>query len=90
MDGQLVTWGVLVAVVLVMVVGVAVLARRRRASRALDREEQLRLAKRAAQQIAKERRRTGRGNLRGKGGGGSEGLSHDAAYGSEGGTPGTL
>ncbi|PZF84289.1 hypothetical protein C1I99_30505 [Micromonospora deserti] len=80
---------VVVAFLLMAGVGVAVVIQRRRASRVLDQEEQLRLARRAVQQIARETRRTKRGSLRGKGGGGDEGLSRDAAYGSEGGTPGT-
>ncbi|MEH1164642.1 hypothetical protein V6V47_04555 [Micromonospora sp. CPCC 205539] len=77
--------GTIVAI-LVLAVGTGVVwLRRVRASRVVDRAEQLRLARRATQKITRQTRRTRRGSLRGKGGGGDPGLSHDAASGSDGG-----
>jgi hypothetical protein len=83
MNGHLLTWGIVALFVLVMLAGVAMFARRRHASRGLDREERLRLAKRAARQAARESRRATRGSLRGKGGGGDEALSQSAGVTSE-------
>ncbi|GAB3932935.1 hypothetical protein [Micromonospora vulcania] len=84
MTGVVLALGVLLAVG----VGVAVLVRRRSKAATLTREDQLRLARRATKQIARANRKTRRGSLRGKGGGGSDSLAVDAAFGSgEGGTP---
>ena len=81
-------WASGVLLLLAVVVLAVVVVRRRRTSRALSREDQLRLGRRAAQQITRANRRTRRGSLRGEGGGGSDRLAQDAAYGSgEGGMP---
>ncbi|MEW1588896.1 hypothetical protein AB0283_26025 [Micromonospora vinacea] len=67
---------------------VAMFVRRRgQAASQQDREAVLRAARAATRQIARDTRRTGRGTLRGKGGGGNDGLAADAASGSDGGTP---
>jgi len=58
----------LLVVVLLTVVIIGV--RRRRAAAALSRDEKLRRARRATGQMARDRKRTGRGSLRGQGGGG--------------------
>ncbi|BCL16532.1 hypothetical protein GCM10017556_42710 [Micromonospora sagamiensis] len=88
MSGATAAWGLL-AVGLVGGLAAAglLLRRRRRAALPQDRAEVMRAARVATRQIAQDRRRTQRGTLRGKGGGGNTSLSHDAAYGSDGGTP---
>ncbi|MFJ6163740.1 hypothetical protein ACIQH6_01360 [Micromonospora orduensis] len=81
-------WGLLaVALVGGLAAAGVLLGRRRRAAQPQDHAEVMRAARVAARQIARDRRRTQRGTLRGKGGGGDTSLSHDAAYGSDGGTP---
>ncbi|GGO20933.1 hypothetical protein [Micromonospora parathelypteridis] len=88
MDGHLLVWGIVVVLVLVGLVVVALLASRRRASRVLTREEQLRLAKRAALQIATKSRKSRRGSLRGTGTGFDSHPNDAAMFGGEGGSTG--
>lgn len=64
-------WSIVAVLLVVMIVVGAMVARRRvwQQSRGLSREQQLRSARRALGQAARERRSRGRGSLRGQGGG---------------------
>jgi hypothetical protein len=77
MDGQSVTWGIVAVLALVLGIVGALVAWRRRASRAASPQEKLRMAKRAAQEIVKANGRTRRGSQRGEGTG--AGTSNEAA-----------
>jgi hypothetical protein len=66
MDRALATWGIVVVLPLVVMIG-AMLAMRRQPRQASHQAKQLRMAKRAVRQMANESRRTRRGSLRGEG-----------------------
>lgn len=91
MDAVLI--GSLLSAVVLLGLGVAAalfIRRRREVKLPGGREETLRAGRIAARQISRDVRRTRRGTLRGKGGGGSDSLASDAAFGSDGGTPSGL
>jgi hypothetical protein len=86
MDSGAAVWtgAALLAVLVIVVAVVLVRARRRKQAAVLSRDEKLRRARQATAQINRGRRKTARGSLRGKGEGGSDRLSKDAAYGESG------
>ncbi|MBO0879418.1 MAG: hypothetical protein J2P17_03400 [Mycobacterium sp.] len=68
MVGQLLVWAIVVVFVLAaLVVGVVMVARRRRATEVVDPAKQLQRARRAVRQSAKASRSMRRGSIRGTG-----------------------
>lgn len=78
-------WIVLAGVALLFVVTSAVVVVRHRqvACGSLARDPALRNARRAMTEMQDQRRRSSKGTIRGKGGGGNTGTMYDAAYGSD-------
>ncbi|MET8907861.1 hypothetical protein [Micromonospora sp. NPDC004551] len=78
-------WVVLGGVALLLVITSAVIVvRRRRVARAsLEHDLVMRNARRAMAEMEGQRRRSGKGTIRGQGGGGNAGTMYDAAYGSD-------
>jgi hypothetical protein len=72
-----------VALLLVVTSAVVVVRHRRVARASLTRDPVMRNARRAMAEMQDQRRRSGKGTIRGKGGGGNAGTMYDAAYGSD-------